>query len=103
MRAVRFHGRRDIRIDEVEEPACGNGQVKASLALLLYRIRNVTSETESLTTNLDINRFDLPLSEYVAAVSDMPETPRWLVISNPTQISMSILLAQRSSLSPHTH
>lgn len=35
MRAVRFHGRRDIRIDEVEEPVCGNGQVKASLALWL--------------------------------------------------------------------
>lgn len=35
MRAVRFHGRGDIRIDEVEEPVCGNGQVKASLALLL--------------------------------------------------------------------
>lgn len=77
------------------------GQGKLSIAA--YRIRNVTSEAESLTTNLDINRFDLPLSEYVAAVSDMPETPRWLVISNPTQISMSILLAQRSSLSPHTH
>jgi threonine dehydrogenase-like Zn-dependent dehydrogenase len=28
MRAVRFHGREDIRIDEVEEPICGNGQVK---------------------------------------------------------------------------
>ncbi|KAJ6139181.1 hypothetical protein N7471_005667 [Penicillium samsonianum] len=28
MRAVRFHGRGDIRIDEVEEPVCGNGQVK---------------------------------------------------------------------------
>lgn len=35
MRAVRFHGRRDIRIDEVEEPVCGNGQVKASLELPL--------------------------------------------------------------------
>ncbi|KAJ5295532.1 hypothetical protein N7508_010353 [Penicillium antarcticum] len=28
MRAVRFHGREDIRIDEVEEPICGYGQVK---------------------------------------------------------------------------
>lgn len=35
MRAVRFHGRGDIRLDEIEEPVCGNGQVKASLALLL--------------------------------------------------------------------
>lgn len=28
MRAVRFHGRGDIRLDEVEEPICGSGQVK---------------------------------------------------------------------------
>ncbi|KAJ5200461.1 Polyketide synthase enoylreductase [Penicillium cf. griseofulvum] len=28
MRAVRFHGRGDIRIDEIEEPVCSNGQVK---------------------------------------------------------------------------
>lgn len=71
---------------------------------MAYSIRNATSEAESLTTNLDIiNRFDLPLSEYVGAVSNMLETHRWLVIYNPTQISMSILLAQRSSLSPHTH
>lgn len=28
MRAVRFHGRQDIRLDEVDEPVCGDGQVK---------------------------------------------------------------------------
>lgn len=28
MRAVRFHGRGDIRLDEIEEPVCGHGQVK---------------------------------------------------------------------------
>ncbi|KAJ5106714.1 hypothetical protein N7456_003389 [Penicillium angulare] len=28
MRAVRFHGREDIRVDEIEEPICGPGQVK---------------------------------------------------------------------------
>lgn len=103
MRAVRFHGRRDIRIDEVQEPVCGKGQVKASLTLLLIAFVTLPPEAESLTTNLDINRFDLPLSEYVVAVSDMLETHRRLVIYNPTQTSMSILLAQRSSLSPHTH
>lgn len=75
------------------------GQGKLSIAA--YSIRSVTCEAESLTTNLDINRFDLPLSEYVAAVINMLETHRWLVVSNPIQISMSILLAQRSSLSPH--
>ncbi|KAJ5812840.1 hypothetical protein N7447_009863 [Penicillium robsamsonii] len=28
MRAVRFHGRGDVRIDEVEEPVCGSGQIR---------------------------------------------------------------------------
>lgn len=28
MRAVRFHGRRDVRIDQIPEPECGDGQVK---------------------------------------------------------------------------
>ncbi|CEL05649.1 hypothetical protein ASPCAL06766 [Aspergillus calidoustus] len=28
MRAVRFHGPKDIRLDHVEEPVCGKGQVK---------------------------------------------------------------------------
>lgn len=31
MKAVRFHGPGDIRLDEVEEPVCGKGQVKVSL------------------------------------------------------------------------
>lgn len=72
MRAVRFHGRGDIRIDEVEEPICGNGQVKASLPLLLMTLPPRLS-LESLTKNLG-NRFDLPLSDYVAVVSNMLET-----------------------------
>ncbi|KAI9373657.1 chaperonin 10-like protein [Aspergillus egyptiacus] len=28
MRAVRFHGRGDIRVDQIDEPVCGEGQVK---------------------------------------------------------------------------
>ncbi|KAL1867766.1 hypothetical protein Plec18167_008510 [Paecilomyces lecythidis] len=28
MRSVRFHGRGDIRVDTIEEPTCGKGQVK---------------------------------------------------------------------------
>ncbi|KAJ5123273.1 hypothetical protein N7448_009370 [Penicillium atrosanguineum] len=34
MRAVRFHGREDIRLDEVEEPVCGSGQVKIKSAFV---------------------------------------------------------------------
>jgi hypothetical protein len=30
MRAVRFHGRGDIRVDEIDEPVCGEGQVKVT-------------------------------------------------------------------------
>lgn len=30
MRAVRFHGREDIRLDQIEIPVCGKGQVKVS-------------------------------------------------------------------------
>ncbi|KAJ5841776.1 hypothetical protein N7534_011606 [Penicillium rubens] len=68
MRAVRFHGRGDIRVDEVEEPICGNGQVKASLPLLLITLPPRLS-LESLTRNLGLDRFDLPLSDYVAVVN----------------------------------
>lgn len=31
MKSVRFHGPRDIRLDEVEEPVCGKGQVKVCI------------------------------------------------------------------------
>lgn len=28
MRAVRYYGPRDIRVDELDEPTCGDGEVK---------------------------------------------------------------------------
>ena len=28
MQALRFHGQRDIRLEEIDIPACGKGQVK---------------------------------------------------------------------------
>ena len=33
MQALRFHGQKDIRLDEVEIPQCGKGQVKVILVL----------------------------------------------------------------------
>jgi hypothetical protein len=33
MRAARFHGRGDIRIDQIEEPVCGEGQVKVCVPI----------------------------------------------------------------------
>ncbi len=35
MKALRFHGQKDIRLEEVEIPRCGKGQVKVSAALLV--------------------------------------------------------------------
>lgn len=34
MRAARFHGREDIRIDEIPEPQCGANQVKVKPAFV---------------------------------------------------------------------
>ncbi|KAH6709504.1 chaperonin 10-like protein [Leptodontidium sp. MPI-SDFR-AT-0119] len=34
MRAVRFHGREDIRLDQIEIPVCGKGQVKVKPAFV---------------------------------------------------------------------
>lgn len=31
MRAVRFYGKEDIRLNEIEEPVCRNGQVKLGI------------------------------------------------------------------------
>lgn len=31
MRAVRFHGQRDLRLEDIPEPQVGKGQVKVSL------------------------------------------------------------------------
>ncbi|KAJ5433375.1 uncharacterized protein N7458_012531 [Penicillium daleae] len=34
MRAVRYHGREDVRVDDVPEPVCGSGQVKIKPAFV---------------------------------------------------------------------
>lgn len=34
MKAARFHGRGDIRVEEIEEPTCGKGQVKVRFVRL---------------------------------------------------------------------
>lgn len=34
MRAVRFHGARDIRVDQIDEPVCGEDDVKVCTTLL---------------------------------------------------------------------
>lgn len=32
MRAVRYHGRGDVRVDQIDEPVCGEGEVKVLFA-----------------------------------------------------------------------
>ena len=32
MRAVRYYGREDVRVDDIPEPVCGSGQVKVCQA-----------------------------------------------------------------------
>ncbi|KNG88630.1 alcohol dehydrogenase [Aspergillus nomiae NRRL 13137] len=55
MRAVRFHGRGDIRIDQIEEPVCQNDQVKIRPAF--------------------VGICGSDLHEYLAGPSTVPQTP----------------------------
>lgn len=49
MKAVRFHGQRDIRLEEIEVPKCGKGQVKVDrsprLGELVISDQTVQGET----------------------------------------------------------
>lgn len=40
MKAVRFHGPGDIRLDEIEEPVCGKGQVKVGIFPLTHEVQS---------------------------------------------------------------
>ncbi|KAF7625057.1 alcohol dehydrogenase [Aspergillus flavus] len=55
MRAVRFHGRGDIRIDQIDEPVCQNGQVKIRPSF--------------------VGICGSDLHEYLSGPSTVPETP----------------------------
>jgi threonine dehydrogenase-like Zn-dependent dehydrogenase len=34
MRAARYYGKEDIRVEEIEEPGCGEGQIKVKPAFV---------------------------------------------------------------------
>lgn len=36
MKSVRFHGPGDIRVEEIEEPVCGKGQVKVCFSFVPF-------------------------------------------------------------------
>ena len=40
MKALRFHGQRDLRLEEVEIPVCGKDQVKVGIVSMVdFRLR----------------------------------------------------------------
>jgi threonine dehydrogenase-like Zn-dependent dehydrogenase len=59
MRAARYHGLGDIRVEQVEEPKCGEGQVKVKPAfvgicgtgMLALSLFNHTDEVTSCSVN----------------------------------------------------
>ncbi|KAL5337746.1 chaperonin 10-like protein [Aspergillus crustosus] len=57
MRAVRFHGKGDVRVDQIDEPLCGEGQVKAPI---------------------DVCAFSSDLHEYLAGPIVIPTEPHAL-------------------------
>ncbi|KAJ5165947.1 hypothetical protein N7492_006243 [Penicillium capsulatum] len=80
MRAVRFHGRQDIRLDEVDEPICGNGQVKVSTVTPLPRSDPPLWVFAAVvcTTDLDSapsSHLYSDLHEYLAGPMAVPVTP----------------------------
>ena len=66
MKAVRFHGQRDIRLDEVPIPVCGKGQVKVGI----NRTRGLLNATDALV------RSGLLLLEYAVQVPGSWSTER---------------------------
>lgn len=56
MKSVRYHGAGDIRVEDIEEPLCGKGQVKASTAPHLQpnetRSNQASPDATSLRRNL---------------------------------------------------
>ncbi|EAU37433.1 conserved hypothetical protein [Aspergillus terreus NIH2624] len=65
MRAVRFHGRGDIRVDQIEEPTCAAGQVK---------VHTYTSLPET-KRHAHMHRYDLHSWESAEAVSTTKPAP----------------------------
>ncbi len=49
MRAARYHGKEDIRIEQIDEPSCGKGQVKVPNLESLYMQPSLPSNTQALT------------------------------------------------------
>ncbi|KAL9588235.1 MAG: hypothetical protein Q9203_002950 [Teloschistes exilis] len=62
MKAVRFHGQRDIRLEEVEVPRCGKGQVKVAFF----------TDTEMNRPEMRFTRTDL--HEYLGGANIIPIT-----------------------------
>jgi hypothetical protein len=58
MKALRHHGREDIRLDEVDEPTCGKDQVKVRRCSPFYL--ESLGLTDSPSSNLNMLEFVEP-------------------------------------------
>lgn len=54
MKAVRFHGPKDIRVEQIEEPVCGKGQVKVFLQAIpaRHKLTTIVPAAKHLLWNL---------------------------------------------------
>ena len=57
MKAFRFHGKGDLRLEDIDEPRCGDDQVK------------VSSQSVIAKTSTHDSRSNLPFVEFVEQVS----------------------------------
>ncbi|KAJ5982975.1 hypothetical protein N7481_005074 [Penicillium waksmanii] len=73
MQSIRFHGPGDIRMDEVDEPVCGKGQVKVCLYISLILEITLTENIKMRPAYVGICGSDL--HEYTSGPILIPETP----------------------------
>ncbi|KAJ5102068.1 hypothetical protein NUU61_004290 [Penicillium alfredii] len=74
MRAVRFHGREDLRLDEIEEPECESGQVKVYTTGLCRDMRQ-WYEPKIPRLPLHSSHVLADLHEYLAGPMVVPVSP----------------------------
>jgi threonine dehydrogenase-like Zn-dependent dehydrogenase len=73
MRAARYHGVEDIRVEEIEEPVCGEGQVKVRPAFVgICGTGEFATHPNLMPIGID---YLLDLHEYLGGPTFAPRTP----------------------------
>ncbi|KAI9875608.1 MAG: hypothetical protein M1830_008206 [Pleopsidium flavum] len=67
MKALRFHGQKDIRLEDIDVPKCGKGQVKVE--------KPIVAPSGLDEYNSCIDKTSLYLHEYLGGANIMPTTP----------------------------